>query len=427
MPTQIVQIGRHRFVSGLFWQSLSRRRELRKEALELARKLSFDLLIVRIERDQAEAGFANLAEGAQPGMLSLGTMVSSSIARQGAMYDGRQQSAPNWLGAFKVPDGRWAYFAVRDHLFLPNGDWVGTREEVFERLQTDYGLGGWNVVIGDAEVEDLEFHNFYQRSLDDLMLRRHGKPLIHRWWALKRTRRDPRVMLFAAAGAVLCCVAALAYVKYLDYQRAQAEARMTAAQRMLAEAAKRKARPVIDHPWAHAPSPSAFVASCLAHFGELAPGGWQLTQYECSDTAASYVWARQDSTVAFLLSQVPQAQIDGSGDRAVWRVPLSMSRGADDVLLTEDQMREHLFAAFQPLSIALKLEAAQRQSASLGKLPSSLAGVAQPTWRIWHFATHIEGFSPASVAPLLDLPGVRLDRVAYDNASWSIEGVVYAK
>jgi len=113
MPTQIVQIGRHRFVSGLFWQSLSRRRELRKEALELARKLSFDLLIVRIERDQAEAGFANLAEGAQPGMLSLGTMVSSSIARQGAMYDGRQQSAPNWLGAFKVPDGRWAYFAVR--------------------------------------------------------------------------------------------------------------------------------------------------------------------------------------------------------------------------------------------------------------------------------------------------------------------------
>ena len=59
MALNVLQIGRHRFVSGLFWQSLSRRRELAKEALELAKKLNFDMLIVRIDRDTAEAGFAN--------------------------------------------------------------------------------------------------------------------------------------------------------------------------------------------------------------------------------------------------------------------------------------------------------------------------------------------------------------------------------
>jgi hypothetical protein len=427
MSAQIVQIGRHRFVSGLFWQSLSRRRELRKEALELARKLQFDLLLVHIERDHAEAGFANLSDGIPPGMLSLGTMVSSAIVRQGAMYDGRQQPAPNWMGAFKVPDGRWAYFAVRDNLFLPNGDWIGTREEVFERLLGDYALGGWNVVIGDEELEPLGFHNFYRRDLEELMPRRNGKPHVHRWWALRRARRSLRLPLALAAVAMIFCASALGYVKYRQHQQAIAFARMVEMQRKIAATAGKQA-PAEVHPWAHEPSPSALAARCLEHFGQLAPGGWQLSRYECSGTSASYVWDRHDSTIAFLLNEVPHAQIDGTGEHAAWHVPLSAPPAGDDALLPESRVRERLFQAFQSLSISLKLNAAPRpepaqnthSTVSLTQRPPP------PTWREWRLSADLAGLSPLSVAQALDAPGVRLQHLTYQDGTWSIEGVVYA-
>lgn len=427
MSTQILQIGRHRFVSGLFWQSLSRRRELRKEALELARKLQFDLLLVRIERDHAEAGFANLADGIQPGMLSLATMVSSAIVRQGAMYDGRQQPAPNWIGAFKVPDGRWAYFAVRDNLFLPNGDWIGTRDEVFERLFADYALGGWNVVIGDEELEPLGFHNFYRRSLDELMPRRNGKPYVYRWWALGRARRSLRAPLAAAALAVLVCAGAVGYMKYREHQQALAFARMAEAQRKIVTAAQKQTVAAV-HPWASEPLPSALAARCLERFGEFAPGGWQLSRYECSNAVASYVWDRRDSTIAFLLSQIPHAQVDGTGDHAAWHVSLAVTPAGDDALLPESRVRERLFDAFQSLSIKLKLEAAPRpEPAQNEHLSSALTQrPPPPTWRVWRLSADLAGLSPASIAPALDAPGVRLQRLTYQDGKWSIEGVVYA-
>jgi hypothetical protein len=353
------------------------------------------------------------------------------------MYDGRQQSAPNWMGAFKLPDGRWAYFAVRDNLFLPNGDWIGTREEVFERLFSDYALGGWNVVIGDEEVEALGFHNFYRRTLDELMPRRNGKPHVHRWWALGRARRSLRVPLALAAMAVIFCAGSFGYMKYRQHQQALALARMLEVQRQLAASAKAQQQaPAVMHPWAQQPAPSELTARCLEHFGMLAPGGWALSKYECSSTAASYVWDRHDATISLLLSQVPQAQIDGTGEHAAWHVPLSAPPAGDDALLPESRLRERLFDAFQSLAISLKLDAAPRpepppqpqpQPTQNPALPSPMTQLPPlPTWRVWHLSANLAGLSPATIAHALDAPGVRLQHLTYHDGAWSIEGVVYA-
>jgi hypothetical protein len=438
MSNPIIQIGRQRFVSGLFWQSLSRRRELRKEALELAHKLNFDLLIVRIGRDVAEAGFASAREGVQPGLLSLGALVSQAISTQGAHYDGRQQPAPNWLGAFKIPDGRWAYFAVRDNLFLPNGDWLGTREEVFDRLIADYGLGGWNVVIGDAELEDLGFHNFYQRRLDDLLPQRNGKLRVQRWWALQPVRRTLGKPLLVGAGvAALVFGVAFGYVKYREHERQVQFDNMVALMRQRA-AAKRntaaEAQAAVAHPWASQPIPSAMVHACLSAFGILSPGGWQLDEFSCSQAAASYVWSRNGSTIGYLLAKEPHAQIDGSGDRAVMTIPLAAPQIDDEPLGSETQIRLRLFDAFQPLGVALKLDVVQRRDDSSVKsaIVKSLPGehkppVAAPDWRVWRLSANLAGIAPSLVAPLFDQPGVRLQKVSYRDGAWSVEGEIYAR
>ncbi|WP_206956706.1 type 4b pilus protein PilO2 [Trinickia acidisoli] len=438
MSNLIIQIGRQRFVSGLFWQSLSRRRELRKEALELAHKLNFDLLIVRIGRDVAEAGFSSARDGVQSGLLSLGAMVGEAIATQGAHYDGRQQPAPNWLGAFKVPDGRWAYFAVRDNLFLPNGDWLGTREEVFDRLVADYGLGGWNVVIGDAELESLGFHNFYPRTLDDLLPLRNGKLRVQRRWALQPVRRTLSTPLLASAcAAVLLLGAAFGYSKYREHERQVQFDKMVELMRERA-AAKGNHVPAgpatIAHPWATQPAPSAMLSSCMRAFGIVSPGGWQLDEYSCSQVSASYVWSRNDSTVGYLLADEPRAQIDGSGDRAVMTVPLAASNTEDEPLDSETHLRLRLLDAFQPLGVALKLDVVQQRDDTSVKsaIVKSLPGghnppAAAPDWRVWRLSANLAGIAPTLVASLFDQPGVRLQKVSYRNGAWTVEGEIYAR
>jgi hypothetical protein len=114
MTAVVIEIRKRKYVCGLFWQSLSRPRELRSEAVELARKLNFDLLVLRKDLGVAQAGFASSREGAHTGMLSLGAIVASTLAAKGIHQDGRQQPAASWLAALRLDEHRWAYFAVRD-------------------------------------------------------------------------------------------------------------------------------------------------------------------------------------------------------------------------------------------------------------------------------------------------------------------------
>ena len=133
MAAVIIEIRKRKYVCGLFWQSLSRPRELKSEAVELARKLNFDLLVLRKDLGMAQAGFASSREGAGKGMLSLGAIVASTVAAKGLHHDGRSQPATSWLAAFRIDEQRWAYFAVRDESFLPAGDFAGSKDEVLER------------------------------------------------------------------------------------------------------------------------------------------------------------------------------------------------------------------------------------------------------------------------------------------------------
>jgi len=436
MATQVIQIGRQRFVCGLFWQSLSRRHALRAEAVELAGRLNFDAMVLRIDRNFAGAGFASTREGAQLGLPSLGALVSKVIATEGAFYDGRQQPAPNWLGAFKLADGRWAYFAVRDGAFLPNGDWVGSSEEVFERLHGDYGLGGWNVVIGDPQIEVQGFHNFYARSIEELLPRRGGRLLLPRWLNLTRVGRRPpwRVIAIAAAALVVVGGAAAGWVAYRRHQIEQE--REAAFERMRTQLRLHPPKPAAQagppHPWAAQPTPGDFIRACVDHFASLAPGGWQLDEYACRSSNVSYRWSRGDSNVAMLMAAEPLARIDTSGDHASYVEPLTLQPGGDDPIDGFDGVRLRMLSAFQLLGIDLTLMPQQ------GPPPKSLAAQtlnqlhpgaapAAPTWQTWRMTVTLGEMRPDSLIKYLDEPGVRVETLSYKTGQWTLDGVLYEK
>jgi hypothetical protein len=423
---QVVQIGRQRFVGGLFWQSLSRRNEWRAEALELARKLKFDLMVLRIDRGVAAAGYAHTRDGFAAGHLSLGAMVSRAIALEGAFYNGRRQPAPNWLGAFALPDGRWAYFAVRDHAFVPNGDWIGSREEALERLHTDYAWGGWNVVIGEPELERQGFQNFQPKRIEELLPRRGGRPRTERWWALRPVERrlSPRAALLIA---VLVCVALGGTLGYLQYRaKREAREREAALERVRAELAARQASGAhLAHPWANQPDARAFARACAARFGRLTPGGWQLDRYECTSETVRYTWARNGSNVRYLLAMEPDARVDTDGEHAVLELPLTLPATGETPLDVDSFVRTQLLARLQMLDAVAKLDLLPAESVVLGPLdaPSS----ALRGWRAYRLNASLGGLGPVEFMQAIVVPGLRVQRIAYQNNQWTVEGVLYAK
>lgn len=430
MSIYVTQIEKHKFVCGLFWQSLSRPRELVKEAGELAKKIDFDLMVLRTDHTTAQVGFANQKDGARRDMYSLAAAVSKTIAMQGAYYDGQQQRVHNWLGAFKLPDGMWVYFAVRDDNFLPNGDFAGTKQEVLERLHGDYGLGGWNAVIGDPELEDHGFHNFNAKRIEDLFPKSRGGQIGYRkWWGLRPVRPTLAWRPLAAGAAVMVLVVGgFGYWFKLEEEKeelARARAIEVERQRILGNAAPSD----LPHPWAAKPLPVVFATACLERFTHLTAGGWRLEDYTCTADSAVYTWSRQHSTVAFLKEQLPDAIVELNGEKASYTVSLNAGKARDEPLLEKRQLLEPILSRLQLMKLLPKLaeQTAQAGMPQKQAVPGISSPMPLPDWKTFSFTLGAGGVPVKEIATILDRPGVRIDKLMYRGEAWSIEGVMYAK
>jgi hypothetical protein len=429
MSSPVIQIGRHKFICGLFWQSLSRPRELAREAADLARKIDCDLVVLRREYSTAQAGFAQGADGPRQALYSLAAAVASRVARDGAHYDGESQPVHNWLAAFRLPDGNWAYFAVRDANFLPNGDFAGTREEVFERLHGDYGLGGWNLVIGDAELEPYGFHNFSEKRIEDVLGEPGGGALkVNKAWLLRPTeaRVSPRKL---AAGAAVCALLALAAgLGARQYRAHQEQQRLAAEAELLRQVELNRPKALAaPHPWRLAEAPSGVARRCVDGLAFLTAGGWSLTEYSCGDGEQRYTWTRQDSTVGFLLAQVPRAVVDLGGDAATYARPFQIGAGADEALLTQQALLSGLQSRLQLMNLGLRLTLQAPPAPAPAAPGAPPQGTIAPDWRTYRYVIGPVGVSPLEVAAMLESPGIRLEKLRYRAGVWFLEGVIYAK
>jgi len=428
MTTHVLELGRRKFVVGLFWQSLSRPRELRKEAAELSDKINFDLVVLRRGAEMAQAGYAHSDEGAQTGMVSLAAAVAHGVA---SAPMGSEARAPrSWLGVFALPSSdRWAYFAVRDDGFLPNGDFCGTRDEVLERLHGDYAVGGWNIVIGDEALASQGFHEFEAKRLDELVTVKRGRARVERGWALKPVRRTmPLLRIGLVAGIVaLALVGAFTYV--LHQQGVERERALDLARQQLA--AKRGASPALPHPWPNEPHPAEFVRACTEHLELPFAGGWHLEEYVCDPQQTLHRWTRGESTVGNLLQAVPDALVELSGDLASYRTDLHLGPSTDEALRPSKEVIVPLMDGFQRAGLILAVTPAPPPLAAApnasGVAAAQGGAVVQPDWQTFRFNIKAQGVPAAAVAQLLDVPGVRPHKLSYRNGEWTLEGVIYAK
>jgi hypothetical protein len=421
MASHIVNIDKHKFVCGLFWQSLSRPRELVREATELGRRVDSDLMVIRMDHSTAQAGFAQSTDGVRRGMYSLGAVVSKTLALEGAFYDGQQQPVHNWLGAFRLPDDAWAYFAVRDANFLPNGDFYGSKDEVLERLLNDYALGGWNVVLGEDELRSFGFHNFQPRAIRSFVPQRVDASLrVHKWWGMRQIGGRPSWVPMATAAAILAVLGAAGFQGWKMVQQQRAEREAEAAMQQVRARLQREAS-AAARPWARRTAPLALVRACQQQFTHPTAGGWQLDSYTCTQEQQVYAWKRGNSTVAMLREQLPDVQMDPSGERASYVHALALAAGRNEDPLDLRQSLEPVLARLQMAGVPVKVVPAP---------PPTLRSAGQqwqPAWRNYLFKLSASGLEPVEIAAMLERPGIRVDKVIYHGSQWTMEGTIYAK
>lgn len=421
MAIYITQIEKHKFICGLFWQSLSRPRDLVKEAADLAKKIDSDLMVIRMDHSTAQAGFAQTKDGARRMLYSLAAVVSKTLALEGAFYDGEQQPVHNWLGAFKLPDGQWAYFAVRDANFLPNGDFSGSKEEVLERLHSDYALGGWNVVMGDAELAQQGFHNFNARDIESLIPhKKDGSIRVYKWWRLRQINGSRSWLPMACAAGLIVLISIAAMYGWQYYQRKKQErekevAMAAARQKMLLEVS------AVARPWSSKAAPPALVQICQHQFVHITAGGWQLESYACTPEQMTYSWTRTNSTIALLREQVPDAVVDPGGDKATYVRSLPVVKGVNEALISSQRLLEPIMSRLQAISVPLRIVKIEPPK------PAENTGGWRPEWQSYSFSLNTRGIEPSEIAAVLNRPGVRIDKLTYRGSEWSMEGTIYAK
>lgn len=413
------------FIAGLFWHALIAS-DPRGEARQIAKQQSFQTAVFRmIDGKVVQAGFGSTSGGHREGMLSAAAAVSKSIEMERGPRD--------FMVATKIPDNRYLYVAQRDGAIHPDGDFIGTEEEVQARVLRDQTIGNWGYIVAPAHWGILDSE---ERSFDSFLPRKSGDRIqYHRWWALQSIQRKPvRTLLTLVALAGL--VGGPLYGYRWHQERLAAEQAAALAEQAAAAAGQvTVARP--EHPWKKLPLARAFVAACMDgidRIPSLAPGNWTMVELNCNGSTVGISWRRgEGGWIEHLRLVAPEVTTSADGQSASLSMPVTLPPGeSDEVVLEERQRTLALHAVAQIYRFTgLSVSAAVAPAPPL--LPGQQAGQQPPPpppeWKEMKWSMTGTAMTPGVVADALDGPGFRMSSIKAvlngGSLSWSMEGTQY--
>lgn len=404
-----------RLVAGLFWHPVaaSTDKARKAEAQEVADQMKLDAVVWR----HGATYQAGLAGKDALGACAAAALVSKTIEVEGGGGD--------FICAAQVPDGRWLYVAQKDGVLLPDGDMLGSEDEVRSRMLADFSAGHFALVYapdhwGVPAKAERDFLSFIPQK--------KGAQHWHKWWRMQPVRVGlAHYAKTIVAMLVVAGVLAGGVVGWKVWNRYQEQKRIEAA-RIAAEAAAASAAAVVVKPWAQQPLATSFARACAADFGPLraSVAGWELATVACSvGDGVSVVWkapAVGGSHSAFVAA-IPQAVVspDGSFATLTRTVAFTAPESAED-LQPAQPVIAWLMDRASHLSAQFKVQAdGAPATAPAPGAPEGGAGV----WKTyaWSMAT---GLSPQTVIPQINTAGLRVTKIMFSNDQWSIEGVLYA-
>lgn len=405
--SELIEVNGSKFVAGLFWQLLSKPRARQvKDDIRLRAKKFGSLFVLRNE-GVLQAGFCKeeTGRGIKPGCYSL----AASLARA---------RGGNWLGAFHVGNGIYVYFAMRDDCILPNGDSIGSEDEIRARMAADYPSGRWDAIFSPSSWQ----FGGQEEVLESLLpkkLSANDK--------IKTTERKNAIVwgvrgIFAAAGV------AAAYIAYTDYRNEQEKAELARQVATHKAGMDAPAEKQVVLPWQQHVRPSEFAHHCINAIERMPPfvAGWQAIEMLCVNGQLQVKMTRiPPSTIDDLYKVFNSISIEPNGDNATAAIDIRLppAEGVDVDLPAKVDVLRRLVSAFQSAGVMMQL-ADETNTALPGANQDS-----PPPWikQTFSFSSTI---NPRGFARMLEVvPTARIRTISFKPSEylWHLSGDIYER
>ncbi|PRH40438.1 hypothetical protein C6T65_21140 [Burkholderia vietnamiensis] len=315
-----------------------------------------------------------------------------------------------WVGRYALDDGREWLVAVHDeHGILPDGDRVGTPEEIDEAIHGFGSESEWNQVSGGIDdLVDLVRGARKTPALQDLTVgpwRRWGVPAAC-------------LSLVAVVGAV----GAIMHARQvrLDEQERTASIRAFNQRQAAAAQAARAASP-----WAHDAGANTVIRTCgdrwdSQHFER---DGWLISSWNCEAHAGKVSVNVGWNRAGGLAANAPGSLEDG-GEHSVENIDgPSLPAAAAGNAQIESEARRAIWTFAQRYGLKLVLT-----GGGMPKLPgSSVADDAAPMWGVTTVTFETSAPPWTLGADFDEVPALRVHSISFDlqKQMWRIEADMY--
>ncbi len=407
------------FVSGLFWQPIPGGKDTAKaKTIEVAKQLRMDVFVHRFGKI-VQTGLASTKDGAKKGQYSAAAAITKSLEME--------HGEINALIAVPVPgrSGLWLYVAQRDGALLPDGDQIGSEDEIRSLMLAANSVGEWDVIVAP---DHWGFTSSEKRFEDFLPKNKLGVIKYHKWWALSSVFFDVQATLRPVIVPLLVGAVALAgWYGWNTWKAKQLRARQEALQRANARFPQAAPRPV--HPWIAQPKAADFVATCMGAI-EQAPlwTGWDFKGVTCENGMLNLTWDKGRHWTEHLKATLPDALVTGT--TASYSVPIKMPPGGgnDAPLPSANEAQSHFTE--QGERYGLKVDVAQEAPPPPPLPGAKPAGTPQapPDWKEITWTVKDSLLPPETLVAVLDGKGFRVTSISANNQmQWTLKGTQYAK
>lgn len=391
---RIIEIAGKKWIAGMHWQSFEHKpnkSDITAEAEEIGMESNIDVELVaqRLHDQSIQVGFSERVDGYDKNAFSLAA----------AIADYRRQP---WLGVYRIDEKTWWYIAVRDNQsILPDGDIIGSKEEVIEARERHSGFDDWNYV--DGGIGDLEE---ILAAINPLKVR--------------DLKAKPEWLYPAIGAGVALLVSAIAFGIWSHYKHMdELAAAKLARERAIAALAKQPPKEM-PSPLLTMPMPNIVMNKCKEVVSKipLSLHNWSYQSVTCSNSSADVYWKRGDMGS---VANMPQGALDKEGNNVVQTIRFDIAQRGPENAIALNQEIVLLFAAFQKIGVKIDINPIQ--------LPPVLPGEDQANKPrpkpSANFTTTMET-NPFNL-DWNSIPGLRLKSVLSTKDGWRVEGVIYGR
>jgi Pilin accessory protein (PilO) len=414
----ILQLGKTRWYLGMQWNAFDTAPNFSEIKAEVVH-YGANLYALRVSELAVQAGFAY----DQNASLSKNSNKSYSLAARLA-----SAVAEPWFGMFHLGNGVYWYIAVRDgYSILPDGDMVGTAEEIDEVRAAHAGFKDWKSVEGELDALNELLANIAQREGAGTV----AKSKLVSVNAIGASKTLP----WKGVAIGMVCAGLVGGGLYWQAVQKEEQARIYAAQVLATQQQK-----MVDQALAPlaTPMPNSWLIACkeAVYALPLTKSGWKLVGIDCQNNEALAQWKLAPGAT---VKNRPEGVLSNDGNNISQLLPLSfgVSAGQNSPSIEPPGTLESNLLAlrFIAQSTGMSLEITAPTDSAANTLPGQISQVAQ---QVSSSASQVKQLQKQSfvlisaAAPFSmdfsSIPGMRISKLSsslVDSAGYKLEGMVY--